>query len=328
MSEDLMGSADALVIGDGKTSDQLLEEINAVKSKGTDTTSEKSPDVSLDSAPTVEDAPEPQSGKQPQTEEVSESSEVEPVPQGEPTRSEGKAVDVNEWMKKKGFRSVEDMAKSLRSLEQELSRRGGKTLDETRPMAPDPVITTQSRYIQPQNSVEELAKRYNLPPEDFERVMPLINDATDLKMRMGITPLISKIQQLESQLRKKAADEELDRDPTFKNRVVLKEMYQIMESDPSVQNAPDPRKAAHEKALQNLGRRAVEGLEGAEFNQETRSDVPTTPPPMGKSGQGTPRGSHMKTIMGKMTPEKFNSLSSAEMEKYLSQQGKVKNETF
>lgn len=327
MSDEL-GSVDAPAIDTGKTSDQILAEIEAIKSNQV-SESPARPDSEVVSAPEVGDAPESKMDKQPQTEAASDASEDTTAPLGESSKGQGKA-DINEWMKKKGFRSVEDMANSLRNLERELSRRPAKGLDETRPPAPDYQIQTpppQPRYYPPQPNIEEIAKQYNLPAEDFERVMKVSKDISEFNVRMAVTPLAQEVQRLNAMLQKKASDEELERDPAYRNRLVMKEMYQIMESDPSIRDTPDPRRAAYQKALINLGRKYVDGIEGSGVDQEERSGLPTTPPPVGKTGQGS-KGSHMKTVVGKMTQEKFNSLSAEQMEKYLAQHGVVRTDTF
>lgn len=304
----------------GKTSDEILAEIEAQKTRELAPQPEKAA-TEPESKP--DDAPAPEADKPSQEAETSEPAEDVTAPTGK-----DKTVDINEWMQKKGFKSVEDMAKSLRHLEQKLSQKG-RTLDENIPMPPAQTISTSNyRNVPPPSNLQELAESYETTPEDFKRVLKIVNDAADLKLRMAVTPLASEVQRLSSELRKKNAMEELESDPHFKNRAVMKEMYQLMESDPSVQRAPDPIKYAFEKSLQNLGRRFVEGYETLSPDQETRSEIPSTPPPPGKSGQGSAKGARMKIATGKMTPEKFNSLSSQEMEKYLSQQGVVRHDTF
>lgn len=316
---------DGAPVDGGKTSDQILAEIEAAQRQLSPKPSDdKGSDLEPQTLPPG-DQVEPTAADKPVEPEVaSDQPEVENAPE----QSDKADAEIEGWMKKKGFKSVSDMAKSLRHLERKLHEKGRQP--EQREIEPrfEYQAPPQARPMVSSPSLEELAKRYNLPPEDFERVMPLINDATDLKMRMGIQPLAQEVKVLRRELARERELKSLEEDPHFHNREVLKEVYQIIENDPTIlQREPEPYQYAYKEALANMGRRFVEGMTPSSENQDdTRKGLPRTPPPLGRGAASGSKGSPLKSPSTKMTQEKFNSLSSAEMEKYLASRGLMKAE--
>lgn len=312
---------DGAPVADGLTSDQLLEKIEA-EQRELDKKNAK-PASSVEPEPVSETDPvEPKAADKPiEPVETSEAQDEVSAP------GEGDKVDeTEEWLKKKGLPlDVKSLAKSVRNLEKKMHQMANekKRLES---QVIEPGFTPRPQFTQPMPSVpvEELAKRYNLDPTDFERITPLINDAADVKVRSALAPLVSDLQRMKQELRREKEMTSLESDPHFQNREVLKEMYQILENDPSIlATEAEPYRAAFDKALSNIGRKYVEthGMNN-EASDNSRESLPRTPPPVGKGTGSGPKGSPIKGT-SKMTPEKFASLSSAEMEKYLANRGLI-----
>lgn len=314
---------DGAPVGDGKSSDEILAEIEAAQAKQLEP---KSSDDKSDGSELSETQPVSQRQQEPTDKPIEQEEDLSPSePQAAP-QGKDKADEVDEWMRKKGFKSSRDMAKSLRHLERKLHEKA-----KAMPRHEDqPNYGYQPGYRQAPvtPTVEELARRYNLPPEDFERVMPLINDAADFKIRSGVQPLLNELNALKKEMARGREMDNLKEDPAFHNREVLKEMYQIIEEEPSIlEREPEPYNYAFNKALSNMGRRIIEGRAPTNDDiDETRTGIPTTPPPLGRGAASGSKGTPMRSRPNKMTQERFNSLSSADMEKYLASRGLVRNE--
>jgi len=177
-------------------------------------------------------------------------------------------------------------------------------------------------------SEEEIAKRYNLDPEDLRRVGPLVADIAANISAQQIGPLMAQLNRVNKEVARNAEFQGLKEDPAFQDPRVQFEMHRILEADPSIlQNEPAPYRYAFNESLRTLGRRIVEGSEAPFPMGKTNSGpapYPTNPPKT--AGGGSPVGSGSGsgvTSNGQITAEKFASLPSAEQRKILASLGKI-----
>lgn len=306
-------AVDSAPVGEAKTSDQILAEIEATQRQLEDQGQAK-PEVKEPA-----DASEPEqvkaepSDKPSETEGTSESSEATSVPEGS-----DKAAETEEWMKKKGFKSVDDMARSLRNLERELHRRG--KVPQQREAIEPPVqqpMAPQYRPSVPTAGIQQLAEQYQMTPEDIQKIAQLSNDIADFKLNQRLQPLMEQFTGLKRDYEKEASFKRLERDPLYQNREVQKEMHQLAEEDPSILNVPDYPERLFDRALSKIGRRFAEtAVRNEGSSRDVRVGIPASPPPTGRGSVGGPKGIPIKPPSS-MTPRDFGKLSVAEMEKEL-----------
>jgi hypothetical protein len=320
---------------EGPTAAQILDQIKEKQRELKSQLVAKPPEIP-EPAPTpdpVSPAPaaEPSDANKP-AEPVPESSAgVAPGPSGN-DKPEWKA-----WIEKKGFKSTEDMVRSMRELERELHRRGKGNGADAPPQAM-PAPTQQPRpdypvsgYPSPrpaQVSEEEIAKRYNLDPEDLRRVGPLVADIAANISAQQIGPLMSQLNRVNREVARNAELQGLKEDPAFQDPRVQYEMHRILETDPSIlQNEPAPYRYAFNESLRILGRRILEGSIETVPTGKTNSGqppYPTNPPKTAGGGSsGAPGQGAGVTSTGQISAEKFASLPSAEQRKILASLGKI-----
>lgn len=309
---------DSAPSGEAKTSDQILADIEAAQRQ-------------LEAQPAkVETEPESHgetdqvkaepADKPSETEGTSETSAVAPVPVGS-----DKADDTEEWMKKKGFKSVDDMARSLRNLERELHRRG-KVAQAPAVYPPQQAPAFQPtapeyRPTVPTTSIQQLAEQYQMTPEDIQKIAQLSNDIADFKLKQQLTPLMEQFTGLKRDYEKEASFKRLERDPLYQNREVQKEMHQLAEEDPSILGLPDYPERLFNIALSKIGRRFAEGsIQGESPSKDARLGLPGSPPPTGRGSTGGPKGIPLKPPSS-VNQKDFKRLSVAEMEKELRKMG-------
>jgi hypothetical protein len=324
MTEEMKEAVDTAPVVEGKTADQLLQDIEQAQRE------------LKASAPAKVEAPEPtepQKGdrvepdmadKPTETVEASEPTEEVSVPEGK-----DKADEIDEWMQKKGFKSKEDMARSLRNLERELHRRGKVVQQEQIapvPMAPPPQFYPQnSPSTIPNAGLQQIADHYQMAPEDVQRVAPLAQDIADYMLRQRLGPLVEDFSRLKRDYQKEAEFKKLENDPIFQNREVLKEMHLLAEENPSILDQPDYPKVLFDESLKRIGRRFAESSTTPQnVHGLARLGIPSSPPPTGKGSSGEPKGVPLKPPSSSLTINKFNKLSSAEMEQELRKKGAFK----
>jgi len=314
---------------DGKTSEQILKEIEEAQEreleiKKEEKISEVEPDQETESIKSKEEVPSEEVGKTVEPAPDSGAKEVT-VPPGESDKA------VEEWMKKKGFKSKADMARSLRNLERELHRRGKDASDKgalpPQPRYSAPAYPSYSTMDKPPSQViDELAQRYDLNPDDIKKVGPMVFDIASNVMKDNVQPLIAEISRLN---RKIARDTELNRlesDPHFSNPEVKMEMYKVLENNPSIfQNEPAPYEYAFTQALGNIGRRFMEGsgLKGTDSELPSGQKMSTKPP---MTAKGTSQGkgkSFGLSATKQIDPKTFASLPLAQKEKILKEVGAI-----
>jgi hypothetical protein len=233
------------------------------------------------------------------------------------------------WIEKKGFKSTEDMVRSMRELERELhSRARGNGAITPPPAPPEPSYQPrQPSYAPPAPNLEELAKRYNMDPSDLERVAPLAADIAANHVARELTPLRAEITQLRRDNARTAEFQGLKEDPAFADPRVQFEMHQILQSNPSIlQNEPAPYRFAFNEALRTMGRRILEGSydPGPQVPPVSGlSGLPTAPPrTAGGSGAGSGAPSGIQPT-GRLSQDEFNRLPAAEQRKILAKMGLV-----
>lgn len=321
----------ALVASDGKTSAQLLAEIQEQQKALKEVPKpapEPTPAPAQEPAPAAPPAPQdkpPEPAPTPAADEVV-------APSGESDKA------TEEWMTKKGFKTTVDMARSLRNLERELSRRGSKGASERRgdiprPARPAPAYTPPTpAYRPPASMIDEMAKQYNMDPEDLQRVAPLATDIASNMVRQHVEPLVAKITNLNKQVARKAEIDGLESDPAFHNSDVQVEMYKILEADPSIfQSEPAPYKYAFDEALSTIGRRILTGKSSTTPNgtapaATTGTGLPATPPTTARGKGHGPSGKPTMSAPAQINQATFASLPLAEKEKILRSMGAVQEE--
>lgn len=315
---------DSAPVEEGKTSAEILEAIEQAKGK-LEAQGNAKPEAVEPTEPPQEISPvEPETTDKPVESQVtSEPEQVVPAP-GEPDKA---GDDVDEWMKVKGFKSIQDMARSLRNLERKLHSREKTKANEVPayvpPVAPPP--PTYQRPMQPPNSgLNEIADLYQIPAEDIKRIAPLINDLADFQMRQRMQPLVSELTELKKVYQKDSEFKRLESDPLFQDREVLKEMHELAEADPSILERPDYPKVLFDESLKRIGRRFVEGSKTGEYAPgDQRLGITRRPPPAGRGSVGGPKGIPVRPPSS-MTVDSFAKLPLAEQKKYLARHGAIK----
>lgn len=238
------------------------------------------------------------------------------------------------WIEKKGFKSTEDMVRSMRELERELHRRsGGNAATPPPPAMPEPAPSRPGYYppAQPSVSEEELAKRYNLDPDDLRRVGPLAADIASTITAQRLGPLQAELSRLNREIARNAEVQGLKEDPAFADPRVQFEMHKILESNPSaLQNEPAPMRWAFNEALRTMGRRILEGSIEPITEPKPVSGSPRLPttPPRTAGGGGAPTASHAGGIQPpeRISAEAFKRLPAAEQRKMLEKLNAVSDE--
>lgn len=289
------------------------------------------------------DARESVEPEQPQqTEQVSEpnadkpsESEATSAPEDTPAPDKDKAA-LEAMKKKKGFKTTSDFIKSYENMEREYTRsrmesrkQEGQAQPET-PWAPMPYgPQTYSRYTPPPPSIEDVAQRYKTAPDDFERVFAIANDITTLRMKQEVEPLVKELKDTRRQIQRQDEKQRLQGDPVFQNPDVREEMDAVLKNNPSLFDRPDTLTEAFNQALINLARRQVaqSSVQNGSFDGSSGS-AGHRPPPAGSGSSGAPKGIAVKSALASMTPEEFNRLSAAEMEKVLRRANAFKSDGY
>lgn len=265
---------------------------------------------------------------QPPAEPAKPAAEAAPTP---PQPRPGDQVEPLEWARKKGLKTPEDIARSLRALETEFHRRNQM------PPAPAPSAPAPSpeqprpseRYIPPapyqprpsegypppapapryaptpaplsRGEVQWLADTYQIPAEDVERLAPMLMDMVAGAQRRSET----RFARLERDNARNSEMFRLMQDPSFQHPEVQFEMHRILEEDPRIFDLePAPYSVAFNRALVNIARKhvATDKVETPVLEAPPMSSrPPTTLGGEGGSGGGAPKE-------GALNPEAFNML--------------------
>lgn len=308
---------------EGPTAAQLKEQIEEKKRERKAAQKASAPEPEPQPAAPAP-SPEPPALDKPS--EPAPASDAGAVPAPAP-KTAGK-VDYQEWMKKKGFKTSEDMAHSLRELERELSRIKADKQPPAPTGQPSYPIPPYQPPMPPQPQIEELAKRYNLDPSDFERVAPLAADIAANQTARAVAPLMAQIEAMRKDSARERDLQGVKEDPSFKDPRVQYEMHQILEKNPTIlEIEPAPWRYAFNEALRSIARRILEGsIEPGETPQANSGPAPypTTPPVTARGGGNAPSGGPGIVSPSPVDPAKFAHLSSDEMRKVLGQVGAVR----
>jgi hypothetical protein len=245
-------------------------------------------------------------------------------------------ADPIDWARKKGLKSEADIARSLRAMEDEFHKRNqngrqgwkapepvppAPSYPSQPPMSPPSYSTPPASYQPPsyQNPLvakQQLAQRYNLAPEDLDRVLPLVADVTEARIAQRDQQWALKLATIEKENARNSEFRELMADPFFKDPQVQMEVHRVFEENPSVfESESAPYKWAYNQALSRIGRRNLQGGLGSVENPSVPLTPPTRPPSVGTGGAGgIPEPSTL-------TPQAFADLPLEDKQKLLVRMG-------
>lgn len=253
------------------------------------------------------------------------SSESHPAPQGD--------EDTQTWMRKKGFKTPDDMAKSLRELE----RKFHESRQKPEPQAPAPVQqqwqpTPQAApppyayppyqpnpALQREQAIRAIAERHQMDPEDAAKLIPFTLDIADMAARRTAERFEGKVARLERENARNSEFIRLQGEPAFNAPEVQKEMHAISEAHPEIWNEPQAYTALFREAMYRLANK-----------QYQQGPAPQTQAPNGHTRPPTTAGNNSGALPANlsdpfagMTEERFNKLPAPEQRKYLEAIGAV-----
>lgn len=284
-------------------SEKLLSEIKAEQKAAR---SKREPIKDIKAAESAQNPPEkvPEPRVEPQAAPDKAGQAVDQV-QAQDDKKSGKSdIDYREWASKKGIKDADTAFRSLREMEQRLSRANAEL--KAREDQNVPRGTIQQPFYQPQPQwtppppayyppppgymdrekvIEQEAKRYNMAPEDFERVLALSNDIADMKTRRVQAQFEQKLEEINRETKRNSELRELMQDPLFVNKQVQFEMHKIFEENPRAFSLePSPYLYAFNEAQRRLARKYLQ--EGISEQDEGRNVKPTKPPNEDSKGSG------------------------------------------
>lgn len=285
-------------------------------------------------------APAPTPAPQ-QPEQVPPTPATNPNPEPPATKS---AVtgnkEIDEWLGKKGFKTNEDVAISLRELEREFHQnKRNERPPEVPPVAPaaPPVPQPPAWNVapppapapQPAATLEQMAARYGMTVEDFERVVAVVNDMTEGKVqrhiRDAVTPLARNVQDVSHQVSRQQEIVTLMSDPIFKNPQVQFHMHRVLEENPRIFDSyPQPYRYAFNQAMLRIARTNLEGQGPRGTPEPSLVATPTGRPPTvaggnGGGGGGAPSGISPEQV----SPEVFARMSLEQKRDHLRAVGAI-----
>jgi hypothetical protein len=269
----------------------------------------------------------------PSTPDTTSKAESKPDPEKAAEKKTDKAVDLQEWAKKKGidWTTEETVLSALHKSDQAFhaKRQVEKAKEQERGYAPPaPSYQPPPTYApspQPnQKVIENIARSYNMLPEDVVRLMEFNRDFFETAMRAERERQKQEWEQkwgpIELETKKNSVFRELSSDPVFRNSDVQVEYHKVLDelqnADPqSFERDPSMYKRAFDMALSNIARRNLEGRklqEGVPPNA-----LPVNPPP--PLGEGSGGGSEENE--SGIDPTQFAKLSLEEKRRMLEKSG-------
>ena len=313
---------------------------------------EKQIAATKEQAPPAETPSEPVPVETPPLDAASGSNEPGAAP--EPPQNEG--FDASEWVKKKGWKTAEDAAKSLHSLEkafheknEELRRMKEQNpqgwpqgpqgyapppppqgwsppapsyAPPVNPWAPPPPAYAPPPaygYRPPKPSEETIAASYGMTVEDFRRVLAVSQDISDVQARQLAAQFQSWKEEVSRNNDKSADMTAVLSDPAFHNPDVQYEMHEIFSKNQNILNERKPYSAALEKALTNIGRRNLTGA-----SRTSGMALPTDPPKTAGSGHASGSLPGKRGIGAMPTMKEAQGMNPEQLEKLLKGMGAVK----
>jgi len=231
-----------------------------------------------------------------------------------PNATQGNDVVLKDWAKKKGinWNTSDDVLAELRKKDQEFHRQqaekrasGGANgqpvypqppaapaypVGVPQPPAPPPFVPGSL----PTAVIQNLARQYNMSPEDVERLMNFNRDFFAVSIQGYEAKVQERFESMRKENEKNTVFRELSSDPLFRRLDVAQEFHNVLDqmqsADPhSFEQDPAQYRRAYDKALQNIGRRSLEGNQLVEGVSPTPRPAypPNTPPrPLGTGSGG------------------------------------------
>ena len=276
------------------------------------------------------------------TDQAPSASKSEPAQQpAEPAteKETAQSVELKEWKKKKGINwdTPDSVALELRRLDQEFHRKKAEEKKReaverpavpawTPPPAytPPPQNASYPAYTPPPRQlVENLARQYNMTPEDFERITAVQRDFTGAMLQAERQRHEKELEDMRRENIKNSEFRELSADPVFRNEEVMIEFHNAleraqMENPDSFSQDPYAYRKVYDQALQNIVRRRIlERSDGSEI-QGNGFQLPKNPPkPTGSAGTGR------MTNENSLSMAEFDRLSVDDKRKYMDRMGLV-----
>lgn len=336
-SEKILADIEALTKGKTPPSQEASKPATEVKPVESEkTTSDKAP------KPTMEQEPAPK-GKAEETKAQDDKKSGKPE------------VDIREWAKRKAINpdDTESVLKAYREMERKLSQinankpaEGNVPRGTNGPIPQDPPVYQPTPTWQPpqfgwapqptwqptyppappqyadrRSIIEQEAARFNMTPDDLERLLPLVNEVTELKLgrerQMLQARYDAQLADLNRGNKRNAEFNELMADPLFTTPEVAFEIDQIMAENPRrLQLEPTPWTNMFKDALERIARKNLQG----KTTQEEVIQHPSNPPKEGGRGSSPviPSSNSPSSLL-----EKFKELDAVEMEKQLSSIGAI-----
>jgi hypothetical protein len=312
--------------------------------------------VTDDELDKLEQQIEAKAAEAPKAPEPAPEREQDPTPEpppaaaaSEPPGSEPAPFDSSEWVKKKGWRTPEDAAKSMRELEQafhkqaEELRRSKEQQPPFQPGWPTPpngyqpptpaFAPPQPQYAPPQNpyapqapwgppaqrpNEEQVAASYGMTVEDFRRVLAVSKDIAAVQAQAIQADMNAWRAKTELENEKANDLQKVMTDPAFHNLDVQYEMHDVLEKNAEIWSGRRAYSTALNQALVNLARKQLGGGQ-----RPPGSTLPTEPPKTGgHAGGGLPG---KRGIGGMPSVADMQNKSPEEIEKLLRSMNAVKN---
>lgn len=256
-------------------------------------------------------------------------------------KKEGKPeVDIREWAKRKGIKDEESALKSLRELERKLSQSNAKKTPEpgviqfpAQQWQPTPQYQPQQPYYPPppqypqyppvnrNQIIQEEAARRGWDPNDFEKVLSLATEISEINTRKVAAQLKTeydgRLSEIDKENRRNTEMRELMQDPLFTNQDVQFEMHKVLEENPkALELEPTPRIWAFQQAQIRLARRYLQDQQSGSEDSGQTKNLPTKPPTEASRGQASFEAPSEAALL-----EQFNKGSAAEMRAVLNRIG-------
>lgn len=233
-------------------------------------------------------------------------------------------AETKEWARKKGIKDADSALRSLRELEVKFGKSQAELKEKERLLGevprgtyqPEPQFappyqppfghqpeyarpsyyplnppSTVPQYIDREKILEQEAKRFNMAPEDFERVLSVSSEIASMQTRKLQAQMSAQFDAMNRETRRNSEMRELLNDPLFTNKQVQFEMHRVFEENPrAFQLEPAPYIYAFNEAQRRLARQYLQ-KEGGSSEEGLENSLPTNPPPSGdKVKDGVERG--------------------------------------
>lgn len=271
-------------------------------------------------------------------------SKPDPVtPAAETATAPKESGDFKEWAKKKGIDWTTDdsVLSALHKSDQEFHRKQAERKAQEKQVQQQPPYTPpsyappapnygyQPAYQIPQRQlVENIARQYNMTPEDVERLAAFNRDFFETAMKTERERQAQDMDSIRVENQKNSVFRELSSDPVFRKPEVAIEYHRVLEEmqdqDPhSFEKDPNAYRRAFDRTLQNIARRNLEGRPLQEGNP--LNALPMTPPltPPRSLGQGSGGGAYENE--NGIDAAQFGKLSVDEKRKVLERAGLIAN---